>query len=325
MILLKSILSLKKNSGSLTQIFLFLQGDRFEELRFSLKNYVEGYYAADTAKASTLAMKEELTKSSDKQYRIEGGYGKMIDYLYGECKANGVTVFLSQPVKQIRWSNNKVEVVTNQHRFFSRKVLITVSVGMLQSERIHFSPAISEKVSAAKELGYGNVVKTILQFEDAFWKKKEFTEGRDLDKLGFIFSQAVIPTWWTYHPKDVAMLTGWSGGPNADDLKHLSEQEIIKKALQSLAKIFAISRADLQKKLKASHVFNWSSDVHTCGAYSYDVVNGDKYKKVLKQPVDDTIYFAGEGLHEGVEIGTVEAAVISGTDTAHQIAAAFKK
>lgn len=237
-----------------------LQGQELDELRFSLKNYVEGYYAADTARASTLAMKEELNKSSDKQYRIEGGYGQLIQYLYEQCKNNGVNFILSQPVRKIEWVKDDVQVTTNQQNFTSRKVLITVSIGVLQSGNISFSPEIQQKIVAAKQLGYGAVAKIILQFEDPFWNKREFTHGKDLSRLSFSFSDAVIPTWWTYYPKDVAMITGWSGGPNADRLEDLSDQEILDKALRSLSQIFSISTADLKKKLKASQVFNWSKD-----------------------------------------------------------------
>lgn len=300
-----------------------LQEKKFEKLRFSLKNYVKGYYAAHTAKASTYALKEELTSSSDKQYRMEGGYQKLVAYLYERCKQKGATFFLSQPVKEIKWSRNKVEIRTNQQSFFARKALITVPVGVLQSQTISFSPAIDEKIQAVRQLGYGAVVKTILQFEDPFWKNKEFTLGKDLSQLSFIFSEAVIPTWWTYYPKDIAMLTGWSGGPNADAIKHLSEKEIFRKALQSLSSIFSIECMLLGKKLKAAYIANWNNEPFSCGAYSYDVVNGKRFKQTVKQPVEDTLYFAGEGLYEGVEIGTVEAALVSGRDTAYQMIASF--
>jgi hypothetical protein len=35
------------------------------------------------------------------------------------------------------------------------------------------------------------------------------------------------------------------------------------------------------------------------------------------------LFFAGEALHEGPEIGTVEAALITGRDAAHRIVASF--
>jgi monoamine oxidase len=303
----------------------YLQGKEFEETRFTLQNYVEGYYAADTAKASTFALKEELTNSDDEQFRVEGGYIKLVNYLYEQCREKGVQFFLSSPVKEIQWKRNEVNVVTEQRSFSSKKILITVSIGVLQSETIRFSPALPETIAAAKQLGFGPVIKTILQFDEAFWKNKNFTQGKDLEKLSFIFSKSVIPTWWTYYPKEVAMITGWSGGPHASELKDLSNEDILRKALQSLSEIFNIDEAILQQKLKGWHVADWVNDPFNCGGYSYEVVNGARIKQVLKEPVEHTIYFAGEGLYDGPEIGTVEAGLSTGREMAHQLIAGFEK
>jgi monoamine oxidase len=300
-----------------------LQGKEFEEARFTLKNYVEGYYAADTNKASTFALREELSSSSEKQYRIEGGYVKMINYLHKQCIEKGVEFFLSNPVKEIKWEQEALEVIAEQNSFTSKKILVTVSIGVLQSETIRFSPAIPETINAVKKLGFGPVIKTMLQFDEAFWKKKEFTQQKDLNKLSFIFSRAVIPTWWTYYPKDAAMLTGWSGGPHAEEIKDLSNEKILQKGLESLSEIFNVSANLLQLKLKAWNVSNWVNDPFSCGGYSYEVVNGKETRDIIKQPIDNTIFFAGEGLFDGPEIGTVEAALYSGRETAHQIVASF--
>ncbi|MBO9683476.1 MAG: FAD-dependent oxidoreductase [Flavisolibacter sp.] len=298
-----------------------LQGKEFEEARFTLKNYVEGYYAADTHKVSTLALKEELNSSSDKQYRVEGGYAKLVEYLHRQCKERGVQFFLSNPVKEIKWKEDAVEVIAEQNSFISSKILVTVSVGVLQSEAIRFSPAIPEKMDTAKKLGFGPVIKTVLQFDEAFWKKKEFTQQKNLDKLSFIFSKTVIPTWWTCYPKNAAILTGWSGGPHAEEIKDLSNEEILQKALESLSEIFNVSVNLLQLKLKGWHIANWVTDPFSCGGYSCEVVNGKELKEVVRQPIDNTIFFAGEGLYDGPEIGTVEAALYSGRETAHRIIA----
>jgi monoamine oxidase len=299
----------------------YLSADEFEEIRFSLKNYVEGYYAADTHKASTFSLFEELNSSDDEQYRIEGGYIKLIDYLYQRCKTKDVDFLLSQPVQEVEWENDHVTVISPQHRLTAKKVLITVPIGVLQSEAIRFSPAIPNIINAAKKLGFGPVVKTLLQFDEPFWKDKHFTQGKDLHKLSFIFSRAVIPTWWTYHPKHVAMLTGWSGGPNAETIKDLSNEEILLNALQSLSEIFGVNNPLLQQKLTGWQVANWVTDPFSCGGYSYEVVDGKKNKQVLRQSVNNTIYFAGEGLYDGPEIGTVEAALKTGRETAFRIIA----
>ncbi len=301
----------------------YLQGKEFEETRFTLKNYVEGYYAANPDKASTFALRDELNNSDDRQYRINGGYTKLVGYLADQCKKKGVHFFLSHPVQEIRWKKDEAKIITGKRTLSAKKILITISIGVLQAEAIAFSPTLKGKTNAAKKLGFGPVIKTILQFDEAFWKKKEFTQGKDLDKLSFVFSKAVIPTWWTYHPKDVAMITGWSAGPHAAKMKHLNKKEILQNALESLCEIFSIDISVLQQNLRAWHIADWANDPYNCGGYSYEVVNGKQHQQILKQAVENTIFFAGEGLFEGPEIGTVEAALQTGRETAHQMIASF--
>ena len=321
----KKFKELKKDISVADFIENYLQGKEFEETRFTLKNYVEGYYAADTTRASTFSLKEELNSSDEDQFRIEGGYIKLVSYLHEQCKEKGVSFFLSHPVKELKWKRNEVEVITDKKTFTASKVMVTVPVGVLQSETIRFSPALPQIIAAAKQLGFGPVIKTVLQFDEVLWKNKSFTQGRDLDKLSFIFSKAIIPTWWTCYPKDAAMITGWSGGPHADELKDLSNDEIFQKAIQSLSRIFSVDAAILQKKLKAWHVTNWVNDPYTRGGYSYEVVNGTALKEIIRKPVEDTIFFTGEGLYNGTEIGTVEAGLSTGREMAYQLIASFKK
>lgn len=302
----------------------YLAGNEFEEIRFSLKNYVEGYYAADTSKASTFALREEFNKSDDRQSRIEGGYVKLINYLEQKCRDNGVKIMLSKKVKQISWKKNDVEVLTSSEQFNSKKILVTVPIGVLRSGDIAFQPSIPQKIEATQNLGYGTVIKTTMQFDSPFWNNKKMTGNKGLEKAVFIFSDSIIPTWWTYFPKKSNMLTGWSGGPNAEKIHHLSDKEILGKALVSLSEIFTIEKSQLEKILRAWHITNWSNDPFSKGAYSYDVVNGSNWKKILMEPEVETLFFAGEGLHEGIDIGTVNAALANGRDTAHRLIAAFR-
>jgi monoamine oxidase len=43
-------------------------------------------------------------------------------------------------------------------------------------------------------------------------------------------------------------------------------------------------------------------------------------ENILCDPVEDTIFFAGEALYDGSEMGTVEAALVSGKRVAKEIA-----
>ena len=297
----------------------YLQGDEYEKLRTTLKNYVEGYYAADLAKASTMALKEELFKSDEEQYRIDQGYGQMVNWLEDSCKRHGVNIMTSTPVKEISWKKDEVVLSASQLRIQARKALITVSIGVLQSESISFSPALTQKMAAARHLGFGPVVKVLLLFDEPFWKQSQVRQ--DLHQMSFVFSEAPIPTWWSSYPKETALLTGWAAGPNARKLKDMKDEEILNTALDSIKMIFDCSVRD---KLIQWKVVNWLREPFICGGYSYDVVDGKTAKEVLRTPENETLFFAGEGLFEGTAIGTVEAALVNGREAAHRLVASFK-
>lgn len=300
-----------------------LDGETFEELRFTLKKYVEGYYAADRLKASTFALRDELSKGDEKQYRIEGGYQKLVDYLERRCREKGVRFFSSETVEQLQWKQNEVEVKTEKNSYRANKTIVTVSVGVLATEGITFSPALPEKTAAAQRLGFGRVIKIVLEFEDAFWKDETLAGGKDLSDLNFLFSEEAIPTWWTQHPKEKAILVGWLGGPKAAPFERFDKTDVQKKALYALSRIFNLDALHLSQKLVSSHFYNWGADPHFCGAYSYEVVGGEGLQKAILQPAEGTVYFAGEGLHHGPEIGTVEAALQSGQTVARDLIANF--
>jgi monoamine oxidase len=58
-------------------------------------------------------------------------------------------------------------------------------------------------------------------------------------------------------------------------------------------------------------VRNWGAEPYTYGAYSYATVGSQAARAALATPVADTLFFAGEGLHHGIDSGTVEAALAS--------------
>jgi hypothetical protein len=60
----------------------------------------------------------------------------------------------------------------------------------------------------------------------------------DLAYLTFVLSDARIPVWWTQHPADLPVLTGWFGGPKTEAMANLGEHELIEAGLVSLAEIF---------------------------------------------------------------------------------------
>ena len=136
--------------------------------------------------------------------------------------------------------------------------------------------------------------------------------------MGYLFSNEEIPTWWTQAPQHTNILTGWIGGPEAAEKTNDSNAEILRQSLQSLANIFNRDEEQLKQKLLNYHIVNWTADELARGSYAYDTVGADEARFVLNEPVENTIFFAGEYLYHGTAMGTVEAALESGLRAAER-------
>jgi len=307
----------------------FLQEEFGEEkytmLRAWVTRFVSGYDTADPFKASAFALRREWQSEDDNtQHRVKGGYGRMINYLVDTSEQNGVQFYLNTIAKHIHWTHGQVEVITSGNESFKAKqLIIALPLGVLKADApeqaaITISPSVRMCKEAINQIGFGSVVKILLQFKTAFWEDQSITDA-DLSDMGFILSNEAIPTWWTQHPSHSTLLTGWLGGPLAEKKKGMNNDELLEEGLQSISRIFNISIDRLRTDLITSHVVNWTTDPFTLGSYAYDTVESAGARKVLKTPIDHTIYFAGEYLYDGPAMGTVEAALTSGLETARKI------
>jgi monoamine oxidase len=320
--LIKQLRSLEKDIPFSEFLDAYFPGEKDKELKESALKFVQGYDAADADKTSSLALLDEWeNQDDDHQERIDNGYAELINFLAGEIKKGANNIFTSAVVKIIKWQKGAVEVITTDDRqFLASRVLITIPLGVWQAEvheeTISFLPELSEKKQAAKKMGFGAVIKINLQFRDNFWEERVTNKMKG---AGFIFSDAEIPTWWTQEPIKNGMLTGWLAGPKAERLKEASEEEIFEKILQVLGYIFGVEKDFIKKELVAHYITNWTSDKFTRGAYSYPTLDTNWAKDVLLQPIEQTLYFAGEALYKGTETGTVEGALASGIEVARSI------
>jgi monoamine oxidase len=213
----------------------------------------------------------------------------------------------------------------DDHVFTGKKAIITIPLGVLKADStskafIRFTPEISSKLQAVAKLGFGEIIKIVIECNEAFWENKNVVGEKRMKKLGFVFADTFIPTWWTQAPVKNPILTGWFGGPKVREWKDLNDESLMQLAIDSLAAIFEIDHAVLVEKIVASQVFNWAKDPYSLGGYSYTSLNRKKYLDLLAKPEEDTLFFSGEALETGsARLGTVEAALNSGFRTAQQI------
>ena len=300
---------------------------KYEDLRASISGYVEGYDLADVNDASAFALRDEWVNddNDEEQFRIDTGYGSMLSYLKAACERKGTKFTFNTVVKKIEWTKGQVKLFdAKSNEYECTKLIVTVPLGVLQAQLSHkahieFSPEVNKHLTAAKNMGYGQIIKFVLEFNEVFWENKNIVYERKMKDLGFIFGSSEIPTWWTQSPIKKPILTGWFGGPRVNARRKMNDEALLQIAFDSLAVIFNVDHSVLIEKLVASRVFNWSEDEFSLGGYAYNSLGRERHLSILSQPIEQTIFFSGEALGSGPTLGTVESALAAAHVTAKQL------
>lgn len=289
-------------------------GDEYALLRHSIDRMVEGYDAADPERASTLALRQEwMGGGHAPQARINGGYGALIDFLAVECRRLGVIFRFGCVVSAIEEEGGALAVrCAGGDVHGCDRVILTVPLPLLRE--IALPESARARAASADDIGFGNVIKILLRFRRPWWRERK----QELADMTFLLSDQTIPVWWTQFPNRHPVLTGWLGGPRTTALSHLDPQGLIDVGLDSLATVFGLSREDLARELVAAAASNWAHDPFARGSYSWAMPRTRQAQTILAR-ADGPVLFSGEALYRGVDMGTVEAALASGQETAGMI------
>lgn len=290
---------------------------------------VEGYDAADPARASARAIVEEWAGEDDataaSHYRPLGGYGALTAALARGLEGSRVMLQRETVVRVIRWKRGAVEVEGHRRgkpcRVTASRVIVTLPLGVLQLPAgepgaVCFAPALDGKRAALRGLAPSPVIKVSLLFRSAFWD--ELDGGRYANAAFFRALAAPFPSFWTALPVRVPLLTAWAGGPRAQRLSGRPARDIIRHATASLEAVFG-RRVRSAARPTAAWLHDWQSDPYARGAYSYVTVGGQGARKALAATVQGTLYFAGEAADYQGEHGTVAGALRSGIRAARQV------
>jgi monoamine oxidase len=232
-------------------------------------------------------------------------------------------IHLGTVARKISWRRSHVELQVSHSNgeesppLVAPRVVTTLPLGILQLApgsfgAVEFSPDLSEKRAVWNRLRMGPVVKLVLRFREPFWE-------RDRNEVVFLHAlDQPIVTWWTTNPLPSAVLTGWSGGAQTKALEGMTESQILSAGLETLSKLFAVPRDELGRLLIESHVFDWRADPFSRGAYAYVPVDALDAPATLAEPVDDTLFFAGEAT-DSRRMGTVSGAMASGYRAAEEV------
>jgi monoamine oxidase len=277
--------------------------------------YVEGFNAAhaNLISARSLAIANEATAQIDgeRQFRLTAPYLEVAKSLYSQSDSKFCELRLNAEVKSVHWKKGAVTCETRGgDKVKGSAVVVTLPLPLLQHRDVHFSPGLTVKEQALNKIEMGKVQRIVMLFKESFWQKLSI-DGRSLDNLSFITSdQTPFQTWWTLNPRSLPVLIGWNAG--AAYIENMGEEELVKTALKQLACIFQVKESFVREQMQASIFYDWTNDRLFQGAYSYCKAGGVDAPRILAEPIQDTLYFAGEATNWQGHIGTVHGAIESG-------------
>lgn len=298
--------------------------------------YVSGFNAADPAVVGVhwLAQEARAEKriEADHSYRARNGYADLLDVFQKQMEASGVRLRPATVVERVKWRAGNAEVRVHDRGGSSTlevpRVLITLPLPLLKAragERgsVEFAPSFPErKLAALDKMEMGKVIRIVLRFRERFWEKMQPRgfDGSNLAGMSFLFSQdEYFPTWWTRMPRVSPVITGWAPFRSAERLSGQSRSFVIERSLKSLSTVLQMSKRELEGMLEGAYFHDWQLDPCSGGAYSYGKVGAVEAQKILAEPLDDTLFFAGEATDTTGNNGTVNGAIASGQRAAKQI------
>jgi monoamine oxidase len=234
------------------------------------------------------------------------GYDRLASHL-----AAGLNVRLTHVVERIDWSTGGATVTTDFGTVTADRIVITVPVGVLQSDDFTIDPPLPQPVAGAlSRLRMNAFEKIFLRFPTKFWD----------DDVYVIRQQGPEGRWW-HSWYDLTALHGtptlltFAAGPAAEETRDWPEAEIVESVLSQLRRLYG----DRVPKPAHVHITDWQDDPFAHGSYAYMTVGSttDDHD-VLATPVGGVLHLAGEATWTE-DPATVAAAMCSGHRAAQNI------
>lgn len=290
-----------------TETALAAQGwdaERTERVREYLEHRSEEQYGAWIEDLAAHGLDDDSIEGDEVVF--PDGYDRLPRRL-----AEGIDIRLIHVVSRVQWSPEGVVVTTDHGVFSADTAIVTVPVGVLQSDDFVIEPPLPDPVTGALgRLRMNAFEKVFLRFPTKFWD----------DAVYAIRQQGPESRWWhswydltALH--DTPTLLTFAAGPAAVETRDWTEEEIVESILVQLRRLYG----DRVEKPTSVHVTDWQDDPWSYGSYAYMTVGSTTSDHDdLATPIGGVLHLAGEATWTD-DPATVTAALHSGQRAAANV------
>jgi len=213
-------------------------------------------------------------------------------------------IHYNSPVVSIDYSNNKVSVITTDGTTYEAdRILVTVPIGVLKSEKISFIPEIKqERKDAIDEITFHPGFKVVIKFSDKFYPDAIECEVDNGEKGYYDIA-------FGKETQDNILGFLCTGDETQKYYNLNSNDEIMDSLLSELDQIFD---GKASSSYSGEYVLeNWGQYEFALGTWTQAFQEKKSNLKILNQSLDQKVYFAGEINDPYKQMG-VPGAILSG-------------
>ena len=269
--------------------------------------------AKDYGHFSCIDWNNYAAESTD--WHCKQGYGTLVAHRW-----KNIPVKLNTYANKINWDYlDNVKVETNDGTIFAKKCIITVSTGVLSLDKIKFYPLLP----SSKYDSFQGITMGIYNHVGILFEKNIFGTKKNDVYMYYKTSSQNTPS-----PRGMGSFLNASGsnlsyfdtaGEFGRELEKEGSDAQIDFTLSELRSIFG---SDVDKYFVKAASTAWGKNPFTYGAYASAEPGAYHSRKIIKESIEDQLFFAGEATAE--EYASVSGAHRSGIRAAKEVVESLK-
>lgn len=267
------------------------------------------YHLESAAKWNGSEIKEVSKSKLDFMYRFLPEFKFKSSTWYDFVKdnlANSVKekILFNSPVKSIDYTSDQVIVKTVDGNVYEAdRVLVTVSIGVLKSETIHFIPALDvKKQKAIASVKFRPGLKVALKFSDSFYHNAIGCKSNSGERVYYDIA---------FGKETESHVLGFlcTGEESKEYLGYSSDEALVQVLIKELDQMYEGRATELFTG--EYRIEKWSEYKFTRGTWTQAFEENPIYLSHLNRSLEEKVFFAGE-INDPYQQMGVPGAILSG-------------